>query len=175
MYRIIGADGNEYGPVSVEVLRKWIAEGRANGQTKVLPEGTTEWKRLEEVPELSQTLPSQLAPGTSPNAPASAPVIISPLQPTPRTNPLALTGMVLGICSLTFCVCCYGLPLNLAGLICSLVALSQINNNPMREQGKGMATAGLVLSILSLLLGIAMLVSLRGFGSGDWMRRIHRL
>lgn len=175
MYRIIGADGNEYGPVSVEVLRQWIAEGRANGQTKVLPEGATEWKRLEEVPELAQGLPGRPLPGPSPAAPATAPVVISAPQATPRTNPLATTGMVLGICSLTFCFCCYGLPFNLAGLICSLVALNQINNNPEREQGKGVATAGLVMSILSLLLGIAMLLSLRGHGAGDWMRRIHRL
>ena len=27
MYKIIGADGKEYGPISLEVLRQWIAEG----------------------------------------------------------------------------------------------------------------------------------------------------
>jgi len=39
MYKIIGADGKEYGPIPAEQLREWIAEGRANAQTKVLPEG----------------------------------------------------------------------------------------------------------------------------------------
>src|ERR1044072_3692783 len=52
MYRIIGADGNQYGPISADQLRQWIAEGRANAQTKVLAEGTTEWKTLSEFPQL---------------------------------------------------------------------------------------------------------------------------
>jgi hypothetical protein len=53
MYKIIGADGKEYGPITAEQLRQWVAEGRANAQTKVLPEGSTEWKTLAEVPELA--------------------------------------------------------------------------------------------------------------------------
>jgi uncharacterized membrane protein len=52
MYKIIGADGKEYGPITTEQLRQWVAEGRANAQTKVLPEGATEWKSLAEFPEL---------------------------------------------------------------------------------------------------------------------------
>ena len=175
MHRIIGADGNEYGPVSLEVLRQWIAEGRANAQTKVRLEGAPEWKRIEEVPELAPAAASPPGRESALGSSARAPVAISPPQPGPRINPLAVTGLVLGLCSLVFCFCCYGLPLNLAGLICSLVALSQINKNPAREEGKGLAIAGLVLSVLSLLLGLALLLSMRGHGSGDWMRRIHRL
>ncbi len=34
MYRVLGADGKEYGPVTGEVLRHWITEGRANAHTK---------------------------------------------------------------------------------------------------------------------------------------------
>jgi hypothetical protein len=83
--------------------------------------------------------------------------------------------MVMGIFSLTFCLCCYGLPFNVAGLVCSLIALSQIQNNPATEQGKGLAVAGVVLSLLSLLLGLAVLLSFRSFGSGELLRRIQRL
>jgi uncharacterized protein DUF4339 len=57
MYRIIGADGNQYGPISAEQLRQWIAEGRANAQTKVLAEGTTDWKPLSEFPEFFPSTP----------------------------------------------------------------------------------------------------------------------
>ena len=39
MYKIIGADGKEYGPIAADALKKWIAEGRVNAQTKILPEG----------------------------------------------------------------------------------------------------------------------------------------
>ncbi len=43
-YKIIGSDLKQYGPVSAEDLRKWIADGRLNAQTKVQIEGTDEWK-----------------------------------------------------------------------------------------------------------------------------------
>src|SRR5436190_21091953 len=58
MYRIIGADEKEYGPITVDQLRQWIAEGRANAQTRVLPEGATEWTTVGQVPELAALLPS---------------------------------------------------------------------------------------------------------------------
>src|SRR6185436_18650740 len=66
MYKIIGADGKEYGPISSEQLRQWLAEGRANAQTKVLPEGTTEWRTIGELPEFASTLPRPGAPGAMP-------------------------------------------------------------------------------------------------------------
>jgi GYF domain 2 len=72
MYRIIGADGNQYGPISADQLRQWIAEGRANAQTKVLAEGTMEWKPLSEFPEF---FPSTTAPGATPLPPSAAPGI----------------------------------------------------------------------------------------------------
>jgi multisubunit Na+/H+ antiporter MnhG subunit len=40
------------------------------------------------------------------------------------------------------------------GIIFSLVGLSQINRNPEFYEGRGLAIAGLVLSILSLLLAV---------------------
>jgi len=81
MYRIIGADGNQYGPISADQLRQWIAEGRANAQTKVLAEGTTEWKPLSEFPEF---FPSTSAPGAMP-PPSPAPGI-------PTMQPLGSYG-----------------------------------------------------------------------------------
>ena len=53
MYKIIGGDQKEYGPVSAEQLRQWIAEGRVNGQTSTQSEGTSEWKPLSAFPELA--------------------------------------------------------------------------------------------------------------------------
>src|SRR6266566_9699734 len=80
MYRIIGADGNQYGPISADQLRQWIAEGRANAQTKVLAEGTIDWKPLSEFPEF---FPSTTAPGATPLPPSPAPGI-------PTMQPLGL-------------------------------------------------------------------------------------
>jgi len=61
MYKIIGADGKEYGPITAEQLRQWIAEGRANAQSRVLLEGTGDWKPLCEYPEFATASPG--APG----------------------------------------------------------------------------------------------------------------
>jgi TM2 domain-containing membrane protein YozV len=96
MYEIIGGDGREYGPVSAEQLKQWVAEGRAGPNTKVQAEGSTEWKLLSSVPELA----------TAPGAP---PVVKPPglhaefsvnLPPTSRTVPGAEKKIVAGICAI---------------------------------------------------------------------------
>jgi hypothetical protein len=72
MYRIIGADGREYGPVSTEQLRQWIAESRVNQQTRVRVEGSTEWKSLADFPELASMAPPPLTasiPAARPHVP----------------------------------------------------------------------------------------------------------
>ena len=56
MYKLIGADGKEYGPVSADELRRWIAEGRANGRTQVQPEGGTGWTALADCAEFGDAL-----------------------------------------------------------------------------------------------------------------------
>jgi hypothetical protein len=58
MYRIIGANNREYGPVDADQMRRWIAEGRVNANTQVLAEGTTDWKPLSQFPELAAWLMS---------------------------------------------------------------------------------------------------------------------
>lgn len=72
MYKIIGADQNEYGPISAEQVKQWVKEGRANGQTMVLREGTTEWKPLASFPELAdvQNTPPSFA-ATPPPTPVA--------------------------------------------------------------------------------------------------------
>ncbi|MDB6016517.1 MAG: hypothetical protein JWR19_1006 [Pedosphaera sp.] len=62
MYKIIGADQQEYGPVSAAQLRQWVAEGRVNGQTSVQADGTTEWKPLAAFPEFAALLTLQAVP-----------------------------------------------------------------------------------------------------------------
>ena len=52
MYKLIGRDGKEYGPVTADQLRLWISEGRAHAEYLVQLEGTAEWKTVADFPEL---------------------------------------------------------------------------------------------------------------------------
>jgi hypothetical protein len=70
MYKITGADGKEYGPVSMEQVRRWIRENRVNAQTKVQPEGATEWQLLGSLPEFADALAAKTA-STAPPTPDS--------------------------------------------------------------------------------------------------------
>jgi GYF domain 2 len=98
MYKIIGADGREYGPITADQLREWIAEGRANAQTRAQAEGSAQWKPLTEylefAPALGRTPPPVSVPG---------PIYLAPPR---RTNSLALMGMVMGIFAITCGMCC---------------------------------------------------------------------
>ena len=69
MYKIIGADGKEYGPVTAEQLRQWITEGRANAQTRVQADGETEWKTMGELPEFASSLSAAAGSHPSINPP----------------------------------------------------------------------------------------------------------
>jgi hypothetical protein len=69
MFKIIGADQKEYGPVSADELRQWIAEGRANGQTLVQSDGGP-WRPLSSLPEFAAHLPAlSVPPALSPPPP----------------------------------------------------------------------------------------------------------
>jgi hypothetical protein len=74
MYTILGGDGKEYGPVSAEQVRSWIAGGRANLQTRAKAEGSDEWRTLADFPEVT-------APGPG-----------AGLQPVARAGKLDIIG-----------------------------------------------------------------------------------
>jgi hypothetical protein len=167
MYIIIGADGREYGPVTSDQLRQWITEGRANAQSKVRSENSSEWKLLSEFTEFGPLFSTAQPASTS----ASTPPPFSVTTP-PRTNQMAIAGMVMGILSVTASCCCYGLPFNVIGIICSLMALSQISKEPLTQQGKGLAIAGLVLSVVSILIAAGLLAF--SFGGTDLWRKLNR-
>ncbi|MDB6020506.1 MAG: domain containing protein [Pedosphaera sp.] len=141
MYRIIGADQKEYGPVSADELRNWIREGRANAQSRVQTEGSAEWRPLAAFPEFA----TDLAAAHPPSPPA-----FSATPPPHKTNGMAIAGLV---CSLLAYPCC-GIGLfSLLGLIFSGTGLAQINRNPS-QGGKNLAIAGIILSLLALLLSM---------------------
>ena len=56
MYRIVGADQKEYGPVTAEQIIEWLKEGRSNGQTLARFEDGA-WKPISTFPEFAPFIP----------------------------------------------------------------------------------------------------------------------
>jgi len=135
-YFIIGGDGKQYGPISADDLRKWIAEGRVNAQTKAHGEGATEWQSLSSLPELKDLFHN--------SPPPPMPVGAAPA----KTSGLAITSLVLGILGLFTC----GITA-LFGLILGIVAMVKAKS-PGRGAagGSGIALAGVIVSAVFLLM-----------------------
>ena len=58
MYKILGSDGNEYGPLSAEKIKQWILEGRLEKKTPILPDGAEDWVFLSSLPEFEAAFAS---------------------------------------------------------------------------------------------------------------------
>jgi hypothetical protein len=142
MYKIIGNDGKAYGPVTAEKIREWISQGRVDDRTSVIRDGATEWTFIGLLPEFTPLF-------------SAPPHLITPQKigalATRTTNGFATAGFVCGIIS---CACCCGCPFNILGLIFSIIALVQINAQTQKQEGRGLALAGLICSAASLLFNL---------------------
>jgi len=156
MYRIVGADQREYGPVSEDQVRQWIAEGRANASTIARFEEQA-WKPLSTFPEFSQDL-------------AQAPPVATQLEQTavltsasgtpnaaPRNNSCAVAGLVSSCVAIVPCCCCSPL-FAVTGLVLSAIGWAQINQDPNRWTGKGVAIAGVAVALVGLVIYVLLLV-----------------
>lgn len=65
-----------------------------------------------------------------------------------RTNGFAVAGFILGLVGLLSVISLYGLIAAVLGIIFSLVGLGNINRDPEQFRGRGLAVAGLVLSLI---------------------------
>jgi len=140
MYKIIGADGKEYGPITADQLRAWIVEGRANAQTKVLMEGTTDWKPLSEYPEL---LPAGIKLSAPP--PFAAPTV-STSDAADKVSGPAMALMILAGLNLALGV--VGLLINVLGS-----SMAMFNQGPQQAWGNMFSGGfGIVSSSLGILL-----------------------
>lgn len=80
MFTIIGADGKEYGPVTADKIREWIAAGRANAQTQCRREGAAAWAPLGAQEDFAGLFSSP-----APTAGAFAPQPATPATAAPIT------------------------------------------------------------------------------------------
>jgi hypothetical protein len=60
-YIIIGGDQKEYGPISTDDVRQWIAEGRLNEQSLMKGAGDAAFRPLEKFPEFADAFKSPAA------------------------------------------------------------------------------------------------------------------
>ncbi|MSU35791.1 MAG: DUF4339 domain-containing protein [Pedosphaera sp.] len=67
MYKVKGADQKEYGPISAEQVRQWIAENRLNRFSLASDEASPGWKPLGQFPEFAEGV-GMGASSTSPPA-----------------------------------------------------------------------------------------------------------
>lgn len=141
-----------------EQVRDWIAEGRANAQT-IARLGEGPWKPLSTFPEFSELLrgasstssgapPPETAPPFSTTAPPPAPLTPMPLGAAPQTNGFAIAGVICGVVGL---FCC-GPIFSTVALVLSVIALSQINQEPARYTGKNLALVGIGLALVGYIL-----------------------
>lgn len=187
----VGPDAKPVGPISLEDLQARRADGAVGPDTYVIeaPAGSApkEWRRYRDFFPPVATLPP--LPGTVP-LPAPTPTmgVPHPIFPTPppavpspggpvftgshpstyhlpasKTNPWCSWGFGLGLASLPLLLLCgTGVFVAIAGMVVSIVGLVHLGHH-RDEQGRGLAVAGLVLSILALLcavgIGIAIATS----------------
>lgn len=141
MFKIIGGDGKEYGPVSADDLRQWMAQGRANAATKARRDGTESWKTLGDFPEFGPAAGTNSGP-----PPLAATAHHLPGAPA-KTSGLAIASLVCGILGLFSC----GITA-LVGLVLGIVAMSKIKNSQGRLTGNGLAIGGICVSGLFVLM-----------------------
>ncbi len=178
MFKILGADGKEYGPVLAAQIVQWIREGRANHETMVQRQGEFDWKPLAQLAEFADALGIKppvvaAAPGAPavPPMAAGAPVAVMPAagaQPAfdarvvavQKAGPPAIGLMITGG---------LGLAMNLLSLVIHLVRTTQpppppgippeiaqiieMMNGPL---GLVLTLVGIVVSVLVLFGGIQM-------------------
>ncbi len=147
MFKIIGADGKQYGPVSAEQIRQWFAEGRAKPETLVQAEGSAEWKPLGQFPELAATAPAGMAPPPVP-------------PPTAGVQPRPDIPSYLAPAILSTIFCC--MPFGVVAIIFAAQVSSKLNAGdvPGAQQASARARrwfwvavlTGLIFSTLWLVL-----------------------
>ena len=147
-------DGQQQGPLALELVRARLADGSYLGSDLGWHEGATDWLPLAAIPALAGSVAVPPLP-TGAFPPQRMPAYAS--QP-PRTSGLAIASLVLGLLGL-FSAGLAGIP----GVICGHLSLGRIKRSAGTLAGRGMAIGGLITGylgicvfVLAVLAGIAL-------------------
>ncbi len=148
------------GVFSEEEVREGLGTGRFAPTDIGWREGMANWQPLSQFPEFAAAAPMAPPPQTG------AISITAPSQPAVAgaTEPLAIWSFVLGVLSL---LCC-GFILGIPAVICGHLALSKFQKEP-QLQGKGFATAGLIIGYVAIAFWLIYVVF---FGGASLLKSI---
>ena len=153
MYRIIGSDQKEYGPVAADEVLKWIAEGRANGQTLVQTEGGP-WKPLSSFPEFGAGLPP--VPLASPSTSSGSPPAFIPASGEEAARAVSAPAICLIVTAIV------GMLNSVAGIVMNLAGATfpsfGMPKDPQFAEFERFAeffggTMGIISGLISLAMG----------------------
>jgi len=156
-YTIIGGDQKEYGSVTAEDIRRWIADGRLNGQSRLRQENDTEWRTLSTFPEFAEALAGQASAPPPPLTAAAAGMdagrdaaLRMVKGPVIGLKVTAIVGLVLVV---------LGLMLNVLTLSGIHIGMQQINDPQMQKLlssvGGGL---GIIQNFIGAAVGIIVLI-----------------
>lgn len=128
--------GQQTGPFTHQEIQAGVASGLYQTTDLIWYEGAEGWMPLSKLPILNG----------SPSLPSGA---------MPKTSGLAITSMVLGICSFL----CGGFTA-IPAIICGHIAHSKIKNSQGQQTGVGFAIAGFITGYIGIFVMIAMLAGL---------------
>ena len=100
VYKILGSDGEEYGPITSGQLKQWIAESRVEKRTPIFPESGDDWIFLESLPEFAALFDADGAPLRLASPQEAQSASGRPPVTRPGNNPLASVAYYLGVLSL---------------------------------------------------------------------------
>lgn len=147
------AEGQEYGPISMETLAQWRREGRVPDSAMVVDAVTGEAQPISAFPMLMIAPPPMPgAPGAYPTTSPSAPSGIDNL--IPAKNPYALFAYYSGCFGV---IPCFTVFLGPVALILGLLGLRDYKR---LDIGKAHAILGIVLGGLEILAIIAVIILL---------------
>jgi hypothetical protein len=143
-------NNQQFGPINIDTIRSLYATGQLSPNDLVWTEGMNQWLAASNIPAITG---GHMAPPASPFQPQPQPprqMHYAGYNLQPQSSGKAIASLVLGILSMA---CCFPpvMVLGIIGLILGIIALNDMKREPALG-GKGLATAGIILSILGILL-----------------------
>lgn len=154
MFKILGNDGKEYGPVPLDTIRQWLLGGRVNGDTRVRSEGSEAWTTLRQLPELAADF------SAPPPLPSAAPMVAAAVPDSglnmliPYRNGMALAAYYCGVFAL---IPLLGALLGWVAFGLGVAGLRAAKKNPLMG-GKVHAWIGIVLGVLCALGNVLLML-----------------